>query len=98
LKGAGRVHVGVHLAHYQEEFARELVGVLDIGTAAVGFVYGPTQPLLVPPDLVHAVVVAPAVGDGHLVEVPVVQQTSQSVLSAGAAAVETNAAKVHPGT
>ena len=35
---------------------------------------GPAHPLLVPPDLVHAVVVAAAVGDGHLVEIAVCQQ------------------------
>ena len=56
---------------------------------------GPTgQPIhgLVPPDLVHAVVVAAAVGDGRLVEVAVEEQRPERVLAARRAAVD-----AHPG-
>ena len=53
------------------------------------------HPLLVPPDLVHAVVVAAAVGDGGLVELAVEEHGADRVLAAGRAAVDADAAEVH---
>src|SRR6185503_17016430 len=68
----------------------------DVGTCLVLLADGPAHPQLVPPDLVHAVVVAAAVGDGDLVEVVVVDQRPHRILPAGAAAVDADAAEVHP--
>ena len=72
-----------------------LWALVDVGLLGVVRADRPAHPLLVPPDLVHAVVVAAAVGDADLVEVAVEEQAPQGVLAAGRAAVDADAGQVH---
>ena len=97
LRGAGGIDVGVEFSDDEEEIALQLVGVVFVGAAGVAFIDGPAHPLLVPPDFVHAVVVAAAVGDGDVVEVVMIEQGAHGVLAAGTAAVDADAGEVHPG-
>ena len=72
----------------------ELVGVGHVRLRGVVRADRPAHPRLVPPDLVHPVVVAAAVGDGRLVEVAVEQQRPERVLPARRAAVDADARQV----
>lgn len=97
LRRAGGIDVGVEFANDEQEFALEFVRVFDVGTEFVAFINGPAHPLLVPPDFIHAVVMATAVGDSDFVEVVVIEKGAHGVLAAGAAAVDADAAEIHPG-
>src|SRR5215213_4271518 len=57
----------------------------------------PAHPLLVPPDFIHAIVVAAAVGHTRLVEFRMREQTAEGVLSPRAGAVNTDARDIHFG-
>ncbi len=57
----------------------------------------PAHPLLVPPDLVHAIVVAAGSRERHLVELRMEEQRAQRVLSARRCAVDADARDVVPG-
>ena len=57
LHGGGGVHVAIHLAHNQHELALEAMRVVHVGGCRVFGSHRPAHPLLIPPDLVHAVVV-----------------------------------------
>ena len=74
----------------------ELVCVVLVGTARIALIHGPAHPLLIPPDFVHAVVMAAAVSDGNAVEVVVIQQRPHGILATCAAAVNAHARQVHP--
>src|SRR5207244_3985668 len=56
---------------------------------------GVAHPELVPPDLVHAVVVASAERGGGLVEIAMCLERPQRALSAGRPAVDADARQVH---
>ena len=51
---------------------------------------------IVPPDLVHAIVVASTVGDGDMIEIVVRDQSAHGVLATGRTAEDADARKVHP--
>lgn len=82
LVGGGGVYVGVHFSDGQEEVAGEVVNMGAIGVFDVGFVDGPIEPLFIPPDFVHAVVMATAVGDGDFVKIAMVEEGCGGGLSA----------------
>ena len=86
LQRAGRIDVVVEFSHDQHQPASEAVGISHVGAAGVALVDGPTHPGLVPPDFVHAVVVAAAVGDRHVIDFGMVEHGPHGVLPAGAAA------------
>src|SRR5690606_24607531 len=67
LIGGRRVHVRIDFADGEKQGALEFGGMGDVRVVPVVGTDGPTHPLLVPPDLVHAVVVAAAVRCGRLV-------------------------------
>ena len=96
LCGAGGIDVGVQFADDEEEVAFEFVCIVHVAAPGVAVVNGPAHPLLVPPDLVHAVVVAAAVGDGDVIKVVVIEQRAHRTLSASTAAVDTHATEIHP--
>ena len=60
----------------------------------VAVIHRPAHPLLVPPDLVHPVVVAPGIRDARPVKIPVVQQRPQGVLPARRSAIDTHPRQV----
>ena len=96
LHGAGRVHVVVELADHEHELSRELRRVDHVRAPLVALVHRPSHPELVPPDLVHAVVVAAAVGHAHGVDLREIKQRAHRVLPTGAAAVDADAREIHP--
>jgi len=91
LIGGRGVDVAVHFSDGEHELAGEFGDVGAIGIFDIGVVEGPIEPLLVPPHLVDAVVVAAAIRDGNFVEVTVVQEGGGGRLTTGGAAVDTDA-------
>src|ERR1051326_2208813 len=81
LQRRGRIHICVHLAQYQQQLPLQLGSVVHIGGRRVLRTERPAHPLLVPPDLVHAIVMTSAVGHSYLVELGMEQQASKRVLS-----------------
>ena len=73
------------------------MGVVHVGAGAVGLVHGVAHPQLVPPDFVHAVVVAATGRVGSLVEFWMEKYGSGGFLSAGRAAEDAYAVDVHVG-
>ena len=76
--------------------AGEPVRVVHVARRGVVRSHRPAHPLLVPPDLVHAVVVAADGGDGRVVELRVEQQRAERVLPARGRAVDADAVDVVP--
>ena len=64
----------IQLADRQKELARQAVRIGDVGLFFVVRANRPTHPELVPPDFVHAIVVATAIGHRHTIEIAVRQQ------------------------
>ena len=95
LHGGCRVHVVVHLAHNEHQRAREQMGVVHIRVAAVSLIHRITHPQLVPPYLVHPVVVASARRVGSLVELRMEQYGGHGLLSAGRASEYSDARGIH---
>ncbi len=95
LHRRGGIDVAVHLADDQEQFAAQLVGVGHIGLLGVMRADRPAHPQFVPPDLIHAVVMAAAIRHGHFVKVGMEQNATERILAAGRAAEDADAAKVH---
>ena len=96
LHGGRWVDVGVELGQHQQELALQFVRVDDVGT---GLVFRPDRiahPLLVPPDLVHPVVVASRERDGDVIELRVEQQRAHRVLATRRATEDPDAADVIP--
>ena len=97
LHGRGGVYVVVELAHAEHQRALQSPGVLHVRAVHVAAVDGVAHPLLVPPDFVHAVVVAATGGIGGLVEVAMPEDGGHGVLPTGGAAVDAHAVDVHIG-
>ena len=95
--GALHIHVGVRLADGEEEAAAEVGGVRGAGVGRVPRADRVAHPLLVPPELVDAVVVAAAIGGAGAVEVAMTQQGVRGVLPAGRATEDAHPAQVHGG-
>lgn len=98
LQRRRRIDVIVQIAHTQHQLALQPVRLDDIASLFVGLVDRPAQPLLAPPDLVHAIVVTPAVRRARLVKVTVVDERGADALAAGRAAADTDTVQVHPRT
>src|SRR5437868_4237191 len=56
------IDVAVELTDREQELALQLAGLAHIRLLLVMRANGPTHPLLIPPDLIHAVIVTPAIG------------------------------------
>lgn len=56
------------------------------------------HPLFVPPDFIHAVVMASAVGDSDMIEIVVGDECAHGVLTSGGATVDSDARQIHPWT
>src|SRR5688500_1508276 len=82
-----RVDVGVEFGQHQEEFALQLVRMDNVGAGFILRPDGISHPLFVPPDLVHAVVVAAGERHGDMVELGMVAQRTLSDLSYGRSSV-----------
>ena len=70
-EGAFGWDVGVEFTDHEKQFAFEFSSVGDVGLLGIPRPHWIAHPLFVPPDLVHAVVVATCAGDGNLVELRV---------------------------
>ena len=95
LHGGGGIDVVIEFADHEQEFALEFMGVHDVGAADVTIIDGPAHPLFIPPDFVHAVVMAAAIGDGDFIKISVIEEGAQGVLAASGAAVDADAGEVH---
>ena len=69
LHGRGGIDIAVKFADDQEQFSLQPMGLGHIGLFLVVVSNRPAHPLLVPPDFVHPIVVAAAIGNTDLVEV-----------------------------
>ena len=88
------IDVRIELADDEQQIALQPVRVVDVRRGRVLLADRPRHPQLVPPDLVHAVVVAAGVGDARLVEIRVKQQTAERVLPARRPAVDAHTGDV----
>ena len=98
LHCGGRIDVGIEFADDEEKLSFHAVGLGGVGGGFVVFPQWVAHPLFVPPDLVHGIVVATAVGDSDFVKIVVCNEGAHGVLSSGGASVNPNPAEVHPGT
>lgn len=94
LKGGGRVNIRVEFADGEKEISLKCGGVFNVGAGRVFRADGPTDPLLAPGSLVHAVIAAPGRGDGCFIKVAVEEQCAEGVLATGRMAVNTQAIDV----
>ncbi len=90
-----RRHVVVHFADDQQQLALQPVRVVDVRALGVLRPDGIAHPLLVPRGLVHAVVVAAAGGDRHLVELRMEEHGAGGILPAGGGAIDADAGEIH---
>ena len=97
LHGAGGIDIVVEFTDDEHQRALELRGVVDIAALYVGGVDGIAHPLLVPPDLVHAVVVAAAGGIGSLVEVAMQEDGGGGLLTTGGGTEDAYVVGIHVG-
>ena len=95
LQRGGRIHIVIHLSVDNQEFTLQPPGVVHVGILAIPGAEGIAHPLLVPPNLVHPVVVAAAQGDAHLVELGMEQQGGEGILPTGGIAVDAHLREVH---
>src|SRR5262245_40732633 len=95
-KGAFGRDVVVHLADDQHKIALKFGRVFDVRALGVLWTHRIAHPLLVPGGLVHAVIVATAVGNRRLVKFRMKQRRSGGVLASGGIAIDANAADVIP--
>lgn len=85
------------LTDNQHELALKLSRVFNVGGNGVLRSHRPAHPLLVPPDLIHAVIMAPAVGDSSSIEFGMEEQGSRCVLAAGGISENPHSCDVIPG-
>jgi hypothetical protein len=83
LKGRCWIDVIVQLPDDQHQLSLQAMGVVDVALLSVVFADRPAHPEFIPPDFVHPVVVATAVGDCGIVEVTVEEECSERILSTG---------------
>ena len=80
---ARRIDIVIHLTYHQHKGTLELVGILHIAALHITGVDGITHPLLIPPNLVHAVVMTSATAVGCLVEITMEQYRRGTLLPTG---------------
>ena len=98
LHRGGGIDVGIEFADDQEKLSLHAVGLGGVGGGFVVFPEWIAHPLFIPPDLVHGIVVATAVGDSDFVKIVVCNEGAHRVLSSGGSSVNPNPAEVHPRT
>jgi len=80
VKANDRVFAGeplIHLADDEQQLALQQVCVVHVGRRRIPGADRPAHPLLVPPQLVHAVIVRSGGRHGNLVEVGMEEQAAQ---------------------
>ena len=77
LQCGGGIDIPVEFADDQQKLALKFMGIGDIGLLFIVGADWPTHPLFIPPDFVHAVVVAAAIRNRRFVEITVSQESSQ---------------------
>src|SRR6185312_1806820 len=77
------IHVRIHLTNDEQQLALQSVRVVHVGRRCVLRPDWPSHPLLVPPDLVHPVVVRARSRNGGLVELRMKEQCAQWALAPG---------------
>lgn len=97
LHGAGRIDIVVKFTNDEHQRALELRSVVDIAALYVRGVNGISHPLLIPPDLVHAVVMAAARGIGSLVEVAMQEDGGSGLLTTCGSTEDTYVVGIHKG-
>lgn len=95
LQGRGRIYIVIDLTVDKQELALKQMRIVHIGIFGVPWTDRISHPLLVPPYLVHTVVMAAAKGHSYLVELGIEQKGSKSALAAGRVAVHTHVGYVH---
>src|SRR5690606_26331254 len=96
LERRGGIDVPIQPAEDEKELPLEPMRLCHVRLLLVMRPDGPSHPELVPPDLVHAVVEATAIGYRRIVEVAVGEERTERVLSAGRPAEDAHASDVHP--
>jgi hypothetical protein len=80
LHGRRWIDILVHLAHDKQQLALQPPGIVYVRRSSVLRSDRPAHPLLIPPDLVHAIVMRTAVGHGNLVEFRMKEQCTKRAL------------------
>src|SRR5206468_5849243 len=88
------IDVCVHLSHHKQQLALQTICVIHIGRGSILQTKWPAHPLLVPPNLVHPVIVTTRVRYGDLVELRVEEQRSHGVLPTGRSPEDPDASDV----
>lgn len=90
------IHILVEFAVDEQQVAFKAVRVRHVRVLGVPGTDRVAHPLLVPPHLVHAVVVATAERNSSAVEVAMEEKGAEGVLFAGRVAVDANAGEMPP--
>src|SRR5207244_3852433 len=91
LVAGRRIDVRVELADDEHEMALKLFRIDDIRRRFVVRSDRPTHPLLVPPDLVHPVVVTAGIRIRDFIKLWVEDETTHRVLTTGRRSIEPDA-------
>src|SRR4029434_7594634 len=79
LKGRSRVYIRIHLRNHEQQLSLQPGSVIYIGRGRVMNVERPSHPLFVPPNLIHPVVMAAAIGNSRFVKLRMEEDTSRRV-------------------
>ena len=90
-----RIHIVIELSDHKHQRTCKEVGVLDVRSLLILVADRVAEPLLVPPDLVHSVVVASACRVCALVELRMEEHRSGRLLTAGRASEDADSVYVH---
>src|SRR5207253_5235191 len=88
------IHVLVHFGHDEQQLALEAIRIVYVRRGAIFLAERPAHPLFIPPNLVHPIVVAAAVGNRDLVKLRMEEQPAERVLSSGRGAEDADAGDV----
>ncbi len=89
-----RIHVRIHLGHEQHQAPRQVVGMVHVRRSGVVRGDGPAHPLLVPPDLVHPVVVTAGVRIRHVIELGMEQYGACGILATRRRAIDAHTRQI----
>ena len=95
LESGSRIHVIIHFPQDQQELPLQLVGVGHVRRFFVLPADRVAHPLLIPPDLIHAVIMAAGGRNRYFIELRMVQQGPGRALSAGRVTKDTYPADIH---
>lgn len=91
LHGTTRIDIVIHTAGDELQRAGESVSVGYVGLLGVPGTDGPTHPLLIPPDFIHAIVMTTAVGGRDFIKITESDESPHCTLTAGGRAVDSHA-------